>query len=374
MATPASERVTWPTMNCTNALHDLDQSLWLDNFTRALLYEGTLARYVRDFGITGLTSNPTTFERAIGNSGDYDNAIRRKVLEGRSSESLFFELALQDLTRAADLFRPIFNATGGVDGWVSLQVSPLLAHDAAGTIAAAADLHARAARPNLFLTIPGTVEGLAAIEASIFAGVPINITLLFSPAQYQAAAEAWLRGIESRIEAGLDPKVDSVASLFVSRWDVAFRKTPASALNNELGVAVASQVYQTYRKLLASPRWHRAATAGARPQRLLWSSTGTEDPAAPDTLYIERLAAPGTISAMREKTLLAFAEHGQARYAMLVEGGDAGAVIEACCRQGVNVEALAAQLQREGTEAFVTSWRALLEVIASRASSLQLRH
>ena len=357
-------------MNATQTLHQLGQSLWLDNITRALLDNGTLARYINEFSITGLTSNPTIFEHAIGNSDTYDEAIRRKTREGKSGEALFFELALEDLTRAADLFRPVFDATGGVDGWVSLEVSPLLAHDAARTIAAAADLHARAARPNLFIKIPGTSEGLAAIEASIFAGVPVNVTLLFSQAQYQAAAEAYLRGIERRIGAGLDPKVGSVASLFVSRWDVAANKTLPQRLNNRLGIAVATQAWRAYRELLASPRWHQMATAGAQAQRLLWASTGTKDPEAPDTLYVEQLAAPETINTMPEKTLQAFADHGQLTQALTMAGDSGTALIAECRREGVDEDALAARLQREGADAFATSWRKLLESIASKANRL----
>lgn len=357
-------------MNATQTLHQLGQSLWLDNITRTLLDDGTLARYIRDFAITGLTSNPTIFEHAIGNSDAYDEAIGRKAREGKSGEALFFELALEDLTRAADLLRPIFDATGGVDGWVSLEVSPLLAHDAAGTIAAAADLHARAARPNLFIKIPGTTEGLKAIEASIFAGVPINVTLLFSRAHYLAAAQAYLRGIEQRIRAGLDPKVGSVASLFVSRWDVAAVKLLPQRLNNRLGIAVAAKAWHAYRELLASTRWQTLADAGARPQRLLWASTGTKDPSAPDTLYVEQLAAPETINTMPEKTLQAFADHGQVTQALTM-AGDAGAALIAECRlEGVDEDALAARLQREGADAFAASWRKLLESIAGKASRL----
>jgi transaldolase len=357
-------------MNATQTLHQLGQSLWLDNITRALLDDGTLARYIRDFAITGLTSNPTIFEHAIGNSDAYDEAIRRKASAGKSGEALFFELALEDLTRAADLLRPIFNATGGVDGWVSLEVSPLLAHDAARTIAAAADLHARAARANLFIKIPGTPEGLEAVEASIFAGVPVNVTLLFSGAQYQVAAEAYLRGIERRIAAGLDPKVGSVASLFVSRWDVVANKTLPQRLNNRLGIAVATQVWRAYRELLASPRWHKVLEAGAQAQRLLWASTGTKDPGAPDTLYVEQLAAPDTINTLPEKTLLAFAEHGQVKQALTMQGDAGEAVLAECRLEGIDEDALAARLQREGAEAFAASWRKLLESIASKATKL----
>jgi transaldolase len=357
-------------MNATRQLHDLGQSLWLDNITRTLLSDGTLARYIRDFSVTGLTSNPTIFEHAIGESRAYDEAIRARARAGKAGEALFFELALQDLSRAADLFRPVFDATGGVDGWVSLEVSPLLAHDARGTIAAASDLHARAARPNLFIKIPGTTEGLVAIEESIFNGVPINVTLLFSCAQYEAAAEAWLRGIERRVAAGLDPKVDSVASLFVSRWDVAANKMLPEPLHNQLGIAVATQAWRAYRKLLVSPRWRTVLGAGAHPQRLLWASTGTKDPKAPDTLYVEKLAAPGTVDTIPEKTLLAFADHGQVRQSLTIDGDAAEVAIGACARAGIDVDALAARLQREGADAFSASWRALLDGIGAKTRTL----
>ena len=357
-------------MNATQQLHDLGQSLWLDNITRSLLTSGTLARYIEDFAVTGLTSNPTIFEHAIGKSDAYDEAIRRQAGTGDSDEALFFELALEDLTRAADLFRPAFDASGGVDGWVSLEVSPLLADDSAGTIAAAARLHARAARPNLFIKIPGTPAGITAIEESIFAGVPINVTLLFSCAQYKAAAEAYLRGIERRIAAGRDPVVDSIASLFVSRWDVATHDRLPPALRNRLGIAVAKQTYRAYRELLASPRWRKLVAAGARTQRLLWASTGTKDPAAPDTLYIEALAAPDTIDTIPEKTLAAFADHGKVGPPMPQDGGDADAVIAECRRAGVDDAALALELQREGADAFSKSWHELLGGIRAKRERL----
>jgi transaldolase len=353
-------------MNATRQLHDLGQSLWLDNITRSLLTSGTLSRYIREFAVTGLTSNPTIFDQAIKSAGCYDAAIRNKALEGKSGEALFFELALEDLTEAADLFRPIFDATGGVDGWVSLEVSPLLAEDAAGTIRAAARLHARAERPNLFIKIPGTAAGIAAIEASIFAGVPVNVTLLFSREQYIAAAEAYMRGIERRIGAGLDPKIASVASIFVSRWDAAVKDRVPEELRNRLGIAVAMRTYKAYRDLLASKRWQRLAGSGARPQRLLWASTGSKDPAAPDTLYIEALAAPDTINTIPEKTLLAFAEHGKVKNVLPVDEGYAEAVLAEFTREGVDDEVLAAELQREGTAAFAKSWSDLMYRIASK--------
>ena len=353
-------------MNATRQLHDLGQSLWLDNITRGLLTSGTLGRYIDDLSVTGLTSNPTIFDHAIKNGDFYNDAIRNKALAGKSGEALFFELALEDLTRAADLFRPIHDATGGADGWVSLEVSPLLADDTAGTIEAAAWLHARAQRPNLLIKIPGTAAGIPAIEETIFAGIPVNVTLLFSREHYIAAAEAYMRGIERRIAAGRDPGVASVASIFVSRWDVAAKGKGPDALHNRLGIAIAMRTYKAYRDLLASSRWRNLAASGALPQRLLWASTGTKDPAAPDVLYVEALAAPDTINTMPEKTLLAFADHGKVKDAMRFDGGNAEAVLAQFAREGVNDEALAADLQREGTAAFAKSWNDLLYRVASK--------
>jgi len=357
-------------MNATQRLHDLGQSLWLDNITRGLLTSGTLGRYISEFAVSGLTSNPTIFDHAIEEGDFYDAAIHKKALAGMSGEALFFELALEDLTQAADLFRPIHNATGGADGWVSLEVSPFLADDTAGTIAAAAQLHARAQRPNLFIKIPGTRAGLPAIEESIFAGVPVNVTLLFSREHYLAAADAFMRGIERRIAAGLDPKVGSVASIFVSRWDVALKDKVQAQFRNRLGIAIAMRAYKAYRDLLASPRWQKLAASGARPQRLLWASTGTKDPAASDVLYVEALAAPETINTIPEKTLLAFADHGKVNDAMRFDGGSAEVVLAEFKREGVDDEALAADLQREGTESFAKSWRDLMLRIGSKSERL----
>jgi transaldolase len=354
----------------TRKLHDLGQSLWLDNITREILANGTLGRYISDLSVTGLTSNPTIFEHAIGTGGAYDEAIGRLARQGVSGEDLFFALALEDLRQAADLFRPAFDAADGVDGWVSLEVSPLLADDTARTVRAAAHQHAAAARPNLFIKIPGTPAGIPAIEESIFAGVPINVTLLFSREQYTAAADAYLRGIERRIAAGLEPKVMSVASLFVSRWDVALKEETSAPLHNRLGIAIAMRTYKAYRDLLASVRWQRLAQAGARPQRLLWASTGTKDPAAPDTLYVEALAAPDTINTIPDKTLLAFADHGKLGPMMPVDGGDAEGVIEAFRDEGVDVDALAARLQREGADAFSKSWNLLLSRIEAKRAQV----
>ncbi|MGB9485186.1 MAG: transaldolase [Terriglobia bacterium] len=358
-------------MKATQQLHDLGQSLWLDNITRGLLTSGTLRRYINEFSVTGLTSNPTIFDKAIRESGFYDDAIHQKAAAGKSGEALFFELALEDLTQAADLLRPVHDATGGIDGWVSLEVSPLLADDTTSTIKAAVELHGRAKRPNLFIKIPGTREGLPAIEETIFAGVPVNVTLLFSREQYVAGAEAYMRGMERRIGAGLDPKVESVASIFVSRWDVAVNDKVPGQLRNRLGIAIAQRTYKAYRELLTSPRWRKLAAGGARPQRLLWASTGTKDPGASDTLYIEALAAPDTVNTMPEKTLLAFADHGRVRGELPADGGDAEALLAEFARAEVDDSALAAELQREGTESFDKSWNDLMDCIASKSAMLK---
>ena len=357
-------------MRATQLLHNLGQSLWLDNITRDLLNSGTLNRYIDEFSVTGLTSNPTIFDHAIKNSSSYDGAIRKKLDQGESGESLFFELALEDLTRAADLFRPVFERTNGVDGWVSLEVSPLLAHDTASTLAAAKSLHARAGLPNLLIKIPGTKEGLPAIEESIFAGVPINVTLLFSREHYIAAAEAFLRGIERRIEAGLQADIGSVASVFVSRWDAAVAGKVPPVLNNKLGIAIAKRTYKAYRELLGSPRWERIYNAGARPQRLLWASTGTKDPKAPDVLYIKALAAPFTVNTMPEGTLKALADHGNLSEIMSADGGDCEAVLDQFAAAGIDIDQLAAKLQDDGAKSFVSSWNDLMEVIASKSATL----
>ena len=354
----------------TKELHDLGQSLWLDNITREMLSNGTLARYIAELSVTGLTSNPTIFEQAIGKGSFYDAAIVDLLREDKSGEELFFALALQDLRQAADLFRPIHDATDGVDGWVSLEVSPLIANDTAATIHAAQRLHAAADRPNLFIKIPGTPAGIRAIEESIFAGVPINVTLLFSREHYLAAAEAYLRGIERRIAAGLHPKVESVASLFVSRWDVAVKEEISSEYHNRLGIAIAMRTYKAYRDMLASARWQRLAKAGAHAQRLLWASTGTKDPAAPDTLYVEAFAAPDTIDTIPEKTLLAFADHGKIGAVMPLDGGYAEAVLEEFRREGVDDEALAARLQHEGADTFAKSWHAMLSRLKEKSVQL----
>jgi transaldolase len=358
-------------MNPTQQLHNLGQSLWLDNITRELLTSGTLRHYIDDLSVTGLTSNPSIFDLAIKSSNLYDDAIREKKKEGKSGEALFFELAIEDLRQAADLFRPIHDATAGMDGWVSLEVSPSLAYDAASTVKEAVHLHAQAQRPNLFIKIPGTSEGHAAIEEAIFRGVPVNVTLLFSAGHYAGAAEAYLRGIERRISAGLDPNVRSVASLFISRWDKAVMGKVPADLQDRLGIAIAMRTYKAYRDLLASARWQKAARAGAQPQRLLWASTGTKDPKASDILYVKALAAPDTINTIPEKTLLAFADHGELGRALPEDGGDAEKVIAAFGKAGVDDEKLAADLQREGAESFVESWKDLLNCIETKTATLK---
>jgi transaldolase len=354
-------------MKATQLLHDLGQSLWLDNITRDLLNQGTLQQYIDEMSVTGLTSNPTIFDHALQHSVAYDAAIRENLKRGRSGEALFFALAIEDITRAADLFRPVFDRTRGVDGWVSLEVSPLLAHDTKATLAVAKDLHDRAARPNLFIKIPGTREGLPAIEEAIFAGVPINVTLLFSREQYVAAGEAYLRGIERRIGAGLNPDIASVASIFISRWDVAVADKFPAALNNRLGIAIAERTYRAYCAHLASPRLQRVMNAGGRPQRLLWASTGTKDPKAPDDLYVKALAAPLTVNTMPEKTLKAWRDHGKLGGSL---SGDGEAVLAQFAKAGCDVQALAARLQDEGAASFVKSWSELMAVIATKSAAL----
>jgi len=357
-------------MNAPQSLHNKGQSLWLDNITRDLLASGTLKRYIDEWSVTGLTSNPTIFDLAIKNSAAYDASIAEKLKSGKSGEALFFDLALEDLTRAADLFRHIHEETNGVDGYVSLEVSPLLAYDAASTIAAAKELFARANRPNLFIKIPGTKEGLPAIEEAIFSGVPINITLLFSREQYVAAAEAYLRGIERRIAAGLNPKIDSVASVFISRWDVAVAGKIPETLRGKLGVAIAMRTYKAANDLLSSGRWRRAYNFGARQQRVLWASTGNKDPKAPELLYVEALAAPSTVNTMPEGTLKALAAHIELTELMPEDGGDCEAVLAEFGKAGVDVNALAAQLQEDGAKSFVASWRDLMSVIESKSAAL----
>ena len=358
-------------MKATQLLHNLGQSLWLDNITRDLLTSGTLYHYINELSLTGLTSNPTIFDHAIKNSNAYDAEIHSDLADGWSPEETFFDIAVEDIVRAADLFRATFDKTDGVDGWVSLEVSPLIAYDTKSTLAAAKDLHARVDRPNLLVKIPGTKEGLPAIEEAIFAGIPVNVTLLFCREQYLAAAEAYLRGVERRIDAGLDPNVGSVASVFISRWDVAVAGRVPDALCDKLGIAIANRTYKAARDLLGLPRWQRAYNAGVRPQRLLWASTGTKDPKASDVLYVKSLAAPMTVNTMPEKTLLALADHGAIDTIMSADGGDCEAVLEQFIQAGIDVDALAIQLQEEGAAGFVASWNELMEVIASKSGSLQ---
>jgi transaldolase len=357
-------------MNPTKTLHDLGQSLWLDNITRDLLTSGTLQHYIDDLSVTGLTSNPTIFDHAIKNSADYDDEIARLASRAKP-EDLFFEMALADLTRAADLLRPVFTRTDGVDGWVSLEVSPFLAHDTLDTIAAARDLSRRSGKPNLFIKIPGTKEGLPAIEAAIFAGIPINVTLLFSREQYVAAADAYLRGVERRIEAGLNPAVGSVASLFISRWDVAVSGKVPAELANRLGIAIAQRTYKAYRELLASTRFQRAANSGARAQRLLWASTSTKDPKASDALYVEALAAPFTINTMPDDTLRAFTQHGEIGGTLAADGGDCEKVLAAFAKAGIDIDALATRLQEEGAASFDKSWNDLMGRIESKSALMR---
>jgi transaldolase len=356
-------------MNPTQTLHALGQSLWLDNITREILNNGTLQRYIDELSVTGLTSNPTIFNEAIG-SGVYDDAIREKARSGKSGEALFIELALEDLRRAADLFRPIHERTDGVDGWVSMEVSPLLAADTVGTIAAAKAIFRAADRRNLFVKIPGTPEGIPAIEEAIFAGVPVNVTLLFSREQYLAAAHAYARGIERRLTAGMDPRVESVASLFISRWDRALTDAVPTELHNRLGIAIGQRTYRAYRELLASARWQELAGQGAHAQRLLWASTGTKDPKLSPNLYVEAFAAPDTVDTMPEKTLLAFAQSGKVGAAMAADGGDAEALLAQFATAGVDIDALARKLQVDGARAFVDSWQELMQRIATKGAAL----
>ena len=357
-------------MNPTHVLHAMGQRLWVDNITRTMLDSGTLQRYIDTLQVTGLTSNPTIFDMAIGSDTQYDAAIQEKARTGLSGEALFVELALEDLCRAADLFLPMYRASGGHDGWVSMEISPLLAQDTAGSLQAARQIFALAGRPNLFVKIPGTPESLPAIEEAIFAGIPVNVTLLFSCAQYLAAAQAYMRGIERRLAAGLAPEVMSVASVFVSRWDVAVKDKVPGELHNRLGIAVCEQTYHASRQLQASERWQRLVKAGALPQRVLWASTGSKDPQASDTLYVEALAAPDTINTLPEKTLLAFADHGRPGQVMPLHEAQTQELLDRFAQAGIDIEALARQLQQDGATAFVNSWRALLARIADKCQAL----
>jgi transaldolase len=357
-------------MKPTQKLHDLGQSLWLDNITRQMLDDGTLRRYISDFAVTGLTSNPTIFDEAIGGSQSYDRSIQQKARAGLKDEALFVELALEDLKRAADLFRPEFDRTQGLDGWVSMEVSPLLADDTRSTVEAARQIHRAADRPNLYVKIPGTPAGVAAIEEAIFTGIPVNVTLLFSREHYLAIAEAYMKGIERRLAAGHDPRVSSVASLFVSRWDRAVQDKVPAELVNRLGIAIAQRTYRAYCELLESKRWQALAAQGAVPQRMLWASTGVKDPKASPTLYVEALAAPDTVDTMPEKTLLAFAEKGNTAGPLRKDGGDAEQVLARFAQAGIDVGALAQRLQSEGAQSFVKSWRGLMQSIAEKSSAL----
>jgi transaldolase len=356
-------------VKATETLHERGQSLWLDNITRSLLDNGTIQRYIDSYSVTGLTSNPSIFDKAIG-SGNYDEAIRSKAGQGRSAAELFFELAIEDLRRAADLFLPIHQRTDGVDGWVSLEVSPLLAYDTAQTVEAAKALYARADRPNLFIKIPGTPEGLPAITEAIAAGVPVNVTLLFSAAQYLAAADAYLTGVERRVADGLDPAVGSVASVFMSRWDTAVAKQVPADLADKLALAVGLDIYRAYRQLMSSDRFQRLENAGARMQRLLWASTSTKDPAAPDTLYVQGLAAPFTVNTMPDATLEAFFDHGEVGDPLPADGGDADIMLGRFAKAGVDLGDVAAELQRDGATSFVDAWNELMDRIEAQTSAV----
>jgi transaldolase len=357
-------------MNITKSLHDLGQSLWLDNITREILDDGTLKRYIDQYSVTGLTSNPTIFDEAIGKTAAYDKGIRQKADAGQKGEDLFVELALEDLRRAADLFKPEFDRTKGVDGWVSMEVSPLLANDTKGTAEAALRIHKQANRPNLYVKIPGTPAGVPAIEESIFAGVPINVTLLFSREQYLQVAEAYMKGIERRIAAGLDPKISSVASVFVSRWDRAVADKVPADLANKLGIAIMQRTYKAHCDLIAGKRWKDLEAKGARKQRMLWASTGVKDPKAPAGLYVEALAAPDTVDTMPEKTLIAFAEKGSVKGIMAKDGGDAEQTLARFAAAGIDVGALATQLQVDGASSFVKSWTELMQQIKDKSAAL----
>ena len=357
-------------MNSTKDLNDLGQSLWLDNITRDMLDDGTLKRYIDTLSVTGLTSNPTIFDEAIGKTKVYDKAIQKKAESGLRDEALFLEIALEDLRRAADLFKPVYDRTQGLDGWVSMEVSPLLAGDTKGTIEAAKLIHKLADRVNLYVKIPGTPEGVPAIEEAIFAGIPVNVTLLFSREHYLAVADAYMKGIERRLAAGLDPKINSVASVFVSRWDRAVNDKVPKELVNKLGIAIAQRTYKAHCELLTSKRWKDLETKGARKQRMLWASTGVKDPNASPTLYVEALAAPESIDTMPDKTLLAFAEKGKAQGVMAKDGGDAEAVLKRFKDAGIDVDAVAKQLQSEGASSFVKSWQELMKRIAEKSAAL----
>lgn len=357
-------------MKITQQLHDLGQSLWLDNITRKILDDGTLKRYIDELSVTGLTSNPTIFNEAISKTKDYDRGIQAKAKAGKSNEGIFVDVALEDLRRAADLFRSIYDKTHGIDGWVSMEVSPLLADDTAGTVEAALSIHKLADRPNLYVKIPGTAAGVPAIEEAIFAGIPVNVTLLFSREQYLAVAEAYLRGIERRIAKGLDPKISSVASVFVSRWDKAVSDKVSAGLQNKLGIAIMGRIWRAHNELLQSKRWKELEAKGARKQRMLWASTGTKDPKAPAGLYVEALAAAETVDTMPEKTLLAFAEGGTLKGSMPNDGGDAESILAKFAAEGVDVDAVAQQLQVEGAESFVKSWTELMKAITEKSAAL----
>jgi transaldolase len=357
-------------LKATQKLHELGQSLWLDHIIRENLNSSKFRHYIEELSVTGVTFNPTIFNCAIKNSSVYDVAIRKKLKEDKLGEELFYELALEDLSHAADILRPIFEKTGGVDGWVSLEVSPLLIHETATILAAAEELYNRVRRPNFFIKIPGTKEGLPAVEEAIFAGIPVKVTLLFSREHYLAAAGAFLRGIERRIAAGLKPNIGSVASIFVSRWDAAVKGKVPDALCNQLGIAIAQRTYTAYRDLLSSPRWQRANNAGARPQRLLWVGTESKDPESSKDFYIKALAAPFTINSMSESILNTLVDHGEIGTLMPADGGDCEAELIRFAQAGIDVDALADELQNEEVASSIKSWFELMSAIASKSAAL----
>jgi len=358
-------------MSATKDLHELGQSLWIDHITRELLSSGTLQRYVNDMSVTGLTSNPTIFDLAISKSADYDDDIHRLVKEGLAGEDLFFELAIKDLKQAAKIFAPVHRRTAGVDGWVSLEVSPLLAFDTSKTINQAKALHQKAEAPNIFIKIPGTKEGAPAIEEATYAGVHVNVTLLFSREHYVRAADAYMRGLERRLVEGLSLDVRSVASIFISRWDNAVKDKVAAKLRNKLAIAVGHQTYKAYRDIMDSDRWQRLENNGARCQRLLFASTSTKDPEASDVLYINSLAAPNTVNTMPEKTLLAFNDHGQVKGVLSRDGGNADQVLHEFEAAGIDPNKLAAQLQTEGAKSFSDSWYNLQKTLETKVKDLK---
>jgi transaldolase len=355
-------------LNPAQRLHALGQSLWLDSISRLMLRSGALARYVSELAVTGLTSNPTILGHAMAAGSDYDHSLARLVDAGvTDAQDLVYSLALEDLAEAAALFRPAWERTAGVDGYVSLEVPPDVAYDAQATIALARRLHDQAGFPNLLVKIPGTPPGLTAMEETITAGIGVNVTLLFSDTHYLRTADAYLRALERRRAAGLDLNVPSVASVFISRWDAAADPLLPPALHGRLGLAMAQKTYSSHLQLLSDKRWQTLAEAGARPQRVLWASTSTKDPDLPDSYYLGRLAAPDTIDTVPEKTLLAFADHGDPDQRLAPDYAAAERTISAIADAGVDVDILAERLQRQGAGAFGADWAALLDAMREKA-------